>query len=242
MDTKYRSTAIELMDDFGMQGEELTDALEKIAWINRVLGGNKLSVSAVQQIARKYPGRTLHILDLGCGNGDMLRAIAEMGKQEGFRFRLTGVDANPFTVAHAESVSAGYDNISYACDDILAMNADQLSCDVVLLTLTLHHFTDREIVQLLRQLQQHTRLAIVINDLQRSRLAYRLFELLSFAFRLGKVNRVDGRLSILRGFKRAELEAFARQLNTKQHTIQWKWAFRYRWIIKGYERKDQDSQ
>ncbi len=244
VDTKYRSETTELMDDFGMQGAELTDALEKIAWINRVLGGNKLSVTAVKKIAQAHKERRLHVLDLGCGNGDMLRAIADRAKEENLDFRMTGIDANPFTVLHAVNRSEGYTHLEYLCRDMLEMDFREVSCDIVLLTLTLHHFTDEQIVTLLTQLLQHTRLAIVINDLHRSRLAYGLFVLLSKVFRLGRVNSIDGRLSILRGFKRLELEQLARKLklNKNQYSIRWKWAFRYQWIITTYERNDQDSK
>jgi hypothetical protein len=38
-------------------------------------------------------------------------------------------------------------------------------------------------------------------------------------------------VSILRGFKKKELQAFSKQLNLTKYTIDWKWAFRYQWII-----------
>lgn len=221
------------MDDFGMQGAELTDALERIAWINRILGGNKLTTDAVRKLAMAHPGRPIRILDLGCGNGDMLRALGDMGKKEGLTFRMHGIDANPFTVVYAQRLSSAYPEVSYACGDMLEMDWKGQEWDIVLLTLTLHHFTDEQIKDLLQRVLQHTHMAIVVNDLQRSRLAYRLFGLLSFVFRLGRVNSIDGRLSILRGFKRAELEQLAKQLKIKKHTIRWKWAFRYQWIITG---------
>ena len=40
----------------------------------------------------------------------------------------------------------------------------------------------------------------------------------------------DGLTSILRGFKREELESFSNILQVKPQ-IKWKWAFRYQWII-----------
>ena len=40
----------------------------------------------------------------------------------------------------------------------------------------------------------------------------------------------DGLISILRGFKREELESFSNILQVKPQ-IKWKWAFRYQWII-----------
>lgn len=74
-------------------------------------------------------------------------------------------------------------------------------------------------------------MGIVINDLHRSKLAYRLFELICFVFNLNNMGRKDGLVSILRGFKKRELEAFSEKINLKNDTINWKWAFRYQWII-----------
>jgi hypothetical protein len=73
---------------------------------------------------------------------------------------------------------------------------------------------------------------MVINDLERSALAYRLFQALCFVFRLNEMSKKDGLISILRGFKREELEQFSKKANFKNYSIQWKWAFRYQWIIR----------
>jgi hypothetical protein len=73
---------------------------------------------------------------------------------------------------------------------------------------------------------------MVINDLERSALAYRLFQALCFVFRLSEMSKKDGLISILRGFKREELEQFSKKANFKNYSIQWKWAFRYQWIIR----------
>jgi hypothetical protein len=77
----------------------------------------------------------------------------------------------------------------------------------------------------------NTNVGIVINDLHRSAVAYRLFQALCFVFQLNDMSREDGLVSILRGFKKAELEQYSKKLQLKKYTIQWKWAFRYQWII-----------
>ena len=43
--------------------------------------------------------------------------------------------------------------------------------------------------------------------------------------------REDGLISVLRAFKRKDLEAISRQIKAK-YSVQWKWAFRYLWILK----------
>ncbi len=233
INTKYRTNESEIMDDFALEGETLRDALDKIAKINRLLGGNQLTLQGVQQLLKGISkSKTITIVDVGCGNGDMLRALADFGKQNNYRFKLIGIDANAFAMAHAEALSKAYENISYQCEDIFEAEFKMLQYDIVLCTLTLHHFKDEEILSLMKVFYQNASVGIVINDLQRSAIAYRLFQALCFVFQLNEMSREDGLVSILRGFKKAELEHYSKELQLKKYTIQWKWAFRYQWIIR----------
>ena len=161
--------------------------------------------------------QTLTILDVGCGNGDMLRFLAKYAKQNNITLNLIGIDANAFTINYAQVLSENYPNISYRCQDIFSEAFNQVTCDILLCTLTLHHFNNNQIETLLRQFTKQSRVGVVINDLHRSKLAYRLFQLIGFLFQLNPMSRQDGLISILRGFKKKELEAFAKNTNaTKQ--------------------------
>ena len=232
-DTTYRSTAPEIMDNFNMEGEVLRDALDKIASINRLLGGNKVTLEGIKFLLKAQPKSTIiRITDIGCGNGDMLRALADYARINQLNFVLTGIDANNFTVEHARSLSAGYTNISFQCQDIFDNLNKHEPADIILCTLTLHHFKDKEIITLLQSFQNTARLGFVINDLQRSAIAYYLFLGLCFIFRLNEMSREDGLISILRGFKKTDLLLFSKTLGLKNYFIKWKWAFRYQWIVK----------
>ena len=231
IDTTHRSDAPEIMDDFAMEGEILRDALDKIASINRLLGGNKVTLDGVKKlIATKPADYVFRITDIGCGNGDMLRALADYGSEHQVKFILKGIDANNFTISHARNLSAAYENISYDCIDIFDDKNEE--CDIMLCTLTLHHFKDQEIVGFLANYLKLAIVGIVINDLHRSALAYYLFTALCFVFGLNHMSKQDGLVSILRGFKREDLALYSKQLQLKNCSIKWKWAFRYQWIIK----------
>jgi 2-polyprenyl-3-methyl-5-hydroxy-6-metoxy-1,4-benzoquinol methylase len=233
VDTTQRSTAPEMMDDFQMEGEILRDALDKIASINQLLGGNKVTLQGVKSlISDRSNQQTVRITDIGCGNGDMLRALADYALRHDLNFILKGIDANRYTIEHARNLSAAYPHISYCCTDIFDEKSKIDHCDILLCTLTLHHFTDQEIIALLQRFSETASLGFVINDLQRSALAYHLFQALCFVFRLNYMSREDGLVSILRGFKRADLRSYAKKLNLKNSLIRWKWAFRYQWIVK----------
>ena len=232
INTKHRTNAIEIMDDFTLEGEILREALDKIAKINQLLGGNNLTLQGVLHLLSKESTKNeVIIVDVGCGNGDMLRSLAVYANKNDLNFKLIGIDANQFTIEHAESLSKHYRNISYRCEDIFDDNFKSLKYDILLCTLTMHHFKDDEIAQLLSIFKSNATIGIVINDLQRSTIAYRLFQALCYIFRLNKMSKDDGLVSILRGFKKEELEAFSNKLSFQQYTIEWKWAFRYQWII-----------
>jgi 2-polyprenyl-3-methyl-5-hydroxy-6-metoxy-1,4-benzoquinol methylase len=233
INTKKRSNAVEIMDDFALEGETLRDALDKIAKINQLLGGNKLTLQGVAKLLENTSKDTeIKIVDIGCGNGDMLRYLADFAKKNNWNFDLVGVDANNFTINHAVSLSKQYSTISYLCEDILETKFDNLKYDIVLCTLTLHHFKVDEIERLLAQFYKNATIGIVVNDLHRSVISYRLFQALCFVFQLNKMSKEDGLVSILRGFKRSELIAISKKLNFKKYTINWKWAFRYQCIVK----------
>lgn len=220
------------MDDFSMEGIELAETLQTIAAINQLLGGNRLTLNGLKKLIKTTDStQTLSICDVGCGNGDMLREIAKFGQANGYSFKLTGIDANPFTIKEARRLSENYPNIHYCCEDVLIKPESELNNDIVLFTLFLHHFNDVEVKNIIHSFLTNTSIGIIINDLHRSAVSYRLFQLVCFVFRLKKMPRTDGLLSILKGFKKKELIHFSKKIIAKKQTIQWKWAFRYQWII-----------
>lgn len=232
LNTKHRIDQQEIIDDFTMEGDVLREALDKIARINQLLGGNKLTLSGVKKLVSKHLNAgKITIVDVGCGNGDMLRALADYGSKNNLNFVLIGIDANNFTIQHATDLSKEYPNISYRCLNIFDKVFQELKYDIVLCTLTLHHFKEEEILCLTSTFYTNASFGVVINDLHRSAIAYRLFQALCFVFKLNVISREDGLISILRGFKKEELVHFSKNNNFKKYSIQWKWAFRYQWII-----------
>ena len=231
IDTTYRSIDSEIMDDFNLKGDVLRDTLDKLGNINKWLGGNRITLKGISNLLKNQPkDKVYHIVDLGCGHGDLLRIIANWGKAHHYNFQLTGIDANLDAVNYAKQLSVNHHNITYRCLDVFSDEFNNICCDIILATLFLHHFKDEEIIKLLEIFQQSTTTGIVINDLQRSKLAYLLFQGLGL-FISNKMVKEDGLTSIKRAFKKVELVRFSDQLQLNSH-IKWQWAFRYQWIIK----------
>ena len=230
IDTKHRSKDIEIMDNLDMSGDILIDSLDKIAMINQWLGGNNLTIKAVLDLLKDRPNdKAISIVDLGCGNGDMLRALAKLGKKRGYKFELLGIDANKATIDYAIELSEGYDNISYIPQDVLSEEFQSIKYDIALCTLFLHHFEDEVALNFVQSLEKQATIGVIVNDLHRHPLAYFSFQLITL-FVNNHMMKEDGKLSILKGFKRKDFEKFALQLNSRSR-IRWRWAFRYQWII-----------
>lgn len=230
INTKHRSTDLELMDDLDMQGEFLISSLDQLAIINKLLGGNSVTIGGLKKLLENRPkDKVISIVDLGCGSGDMLRKVAEYGKKNGYQFQLLGIDANDATIAYAKQLSSAYPEINFIQQDVLAEEFKTHRYDIAMCTLFLHHFEDAVALNFVKILLRNARFGVLINDLHRHKMAYYLFKAVTFGIK-NKMTRQDGLTSILKAFKREDFERFSREIEHKS-TITWHWAFRYQWII-----------
>jgi len=231
VDTSNRSSKTEIMDDFTLEGVLLRDTLDKLETINRLLGGNSVTISGLKKILKNQSkNKTITIVDLGCGNGDILRDVAQFGRKNNYSFKLTGIDANLAAIEYAKELSKDYSELNFKKIDVFSEDFKEQSFDIVLCTLFLHHFKNEELIPFLKTITEKATIGIVVNDLHRHRLAYYLFKLIGF-FIKNEMVREDGLTSILRAFKKKDLENIAKELNV-HFSVQWKWAFRYLWILK----------
>ncbi len=232
INTQYRSTLPEIMDEFDLQGDDLRQVLRIIDRINAVLGGDRVTINGIKKLIRQKPDQQhFRIIDLGCGSGATLRKIADHFKHHPQEIKLIGIDANHHTIDIAQELSQEYHNIRYLAEDIFSENLLSTKCDIAISCLTMHHFKDGQLMTIIQRLLKLSHIGIVINDLHRHEWAYRLFQLYCRFFVDHTIAANDGKVSILRGFKRADLERYARELNLKKWEVRWFWAFRYQWII-----------
>ncbi len=227
----YRSMQPELMDDLQFKGAEMEQLLSDLKRVNSWLGGNSVTLEGIKKLlsVRSWEA-PLRILDVGCGDGALLRYCADWFEQNNIPCKLTGIDANPYIVEIACKRSTAYTNIEYFHINVFSEEIDQFHCDIVLFTLFLHHFSNEEIIHILKNSLKKAKVGVVVNDLERNRIAYYLFGLFSYFFVSTRTARHDGLLSICRAFKKRELQQLSNKL-TGKHQIKHEWAFRLQWII-----------
>ncbi|MGB5555647.1 MAG: methyltransferase domain-containing protein [Flavobacteriaceae bacterium] len=228
---KNRSEQLEILDDFQENAESLKLVFDDINRVNRLLGGYSITIREIAKLIEIHSKENYTLIDLGCGDGDMLREIVRFCRQKKIKVKCIGIDLNEDALHLARKASLEFPEIEYVHQNILHLNTNDLNCDIIVTTLTMHHFTDTQLLIFLHKFIELASIGIIINDLQRSYWAYYLFKGFRRIFIKTKVAKTDGLISITRGFVKADLERYAKKLPSVSHSIQWKWAFRYVWVM-----------
>ena len=227
-----RAAGPELMDDLTLASDALRQNLDELETINTWLGGYAPVLDALSRLRPRFPaGRPLRVADLGSGGGDTLRQIARWARKKGIAVELTGIDANEFMLEYAAGKSAEYPEIGYRQFDIFSPEFQAQPYDVLTCSLFCHHFSDAELVTLLRQWQQQAGVAVVINDLHRHWLAYHSIKWLTRLLGGSYLVQHDAPLSVARAFRHADWVALLAQAGIARYELRWRWAFRWQVII-----------
>lgn len=197
-----RSTQPELMDqglDAALQARVLAD----LAAVNRWTLTHRPVLQFLRQgWARVPPGQTLTVLDVGCGQGDLLRAVWQLGARQQRGLRLIGLDLQPHSTAAARQATPAAMGIEFVTGDLFAYLPHEV--DYIVSSQLAHHLDDVQLVSFLYWLQAHARRGWCIADLRRHWLPYLAYPWLARAARWHHVVRIDGTRSIARACTLAE--------------------------------------
>lgn len=162
--------------------------------------------------------RPLHIVDVGCGQGDMLRYIARWARRASVPVRLCGIDLNPYAARAASTIDPEGVSIEWITSDAFSFSPPS-GIDVVISSLFTHHLSDDEIVRFLRWMEGEARYGWFINDLHRAVLPYQLFGLLAWAARWHPFVQHDGPISFRRSFREQDWNRYLAQAGIDPSTV-----------------------
>jgi 2-polyprenyl-3-methyl-5-hydroxy-6-metoxy-1,4-benzoquinol methylase len=152
--------------------------------------------------------RSFRLIDVGFGDGDVLRVIARWARRRGIAAELVGVDLNANSVKAARHATPPNLAIDYRAGDY----ADQAGpWDFVFSSQVTHHMSDTQLLAFLRWMETEARRGWLICDLHRLAFAHWGFPILARLLRVHRIVREDGQLSIARSFRKSEWEAYLRQ-------------------------------
>lgn len=218
-----RSYQKELMDGDDIPFADMAQTLEELNVVNTRLGGHAITLKGVKQMAGTTP---VTICEIGCGGGDNLFAIHKRYTRENIPVRFIGIDLNPECIAYAREKYAGIP-CEWICSDYALVKWEDKKPDIIFSSLFCHHFTDEQLVFMLKWLRQYSNKGFFINDLHRHWLAYYLIKYITRFFSRSYLVKNDACLSVARSFRKEDWERLFREAGVGEYTISWQWAFRY---------------
>jgi 2-polyprenyl-3-methyl-5-hydroxy-6-metoxy-1,4-benzoquinol methylase len=194
--------------------------------VNRVTLTHRPTLRWLQQAVAALPrDRTISILDVACGHGDLLRAIAKWAGKRGLAVSLEGIDLNPRSSDVAAAATPTDMPISYRTGDVFAYQP-ATKPDLIVTSQFTHHLTDDDITRFLAWIDRTAERGWFIADLHRHAVAYYGFPLLARLAGWHRIVRQDGQISVARSFRRVDWVGLLERANLRA-TITWWLPFRY---------------
>lgn len=188
------------MDDPALDAATYTEVLHDLAQVNSVTLARRPTLDFLSRAVGER--KRFRLLDVGFGDGDMLRAIRSWADRRGIEAELVGIDLNSRSVAAARDRTPPAMEIDYRTGDYADLAGEGWDC--VVSSLVAHHMTRDQLVQFLRFMDREARMGWLVNDLRRSRFAWLGYPLLARLMNWHPIVRHDGRLSIARSYRREE--------------------------------------
>ncbi|GGH12499.1 methyltransferase domain-containing protein [Sphingobacterium alkalisoli] len=227
-DFSKRSYDRELLDDPLMPFEQIKQTMRELNIINTWLGGHRVTVKGLRELLNGK--RQISICEIGCGGGDNLAVLHGWCQQHGIEATFTGIDINPHSIAFAKEVY-GELGIEFVCSDYRA-NALSTKPDIFFNSLFCHHFTENELIDMLKWMRINSRIGFFINDLHRHPVAYYSIKWLTKLLSKSSLVKNDAPLSVRRGFKKAEWIKLFDSAGLPLASPRWEWAFRHLIVCK----------
>jgi len=184
--------------------EDFRACLRSLEQINLWLLGYRPTLAWLKRLPPAFRNHGLrhpvHIVDVGCGGGDLLRQIARWALHRNITVQLTGIDLNPYAARAAAESTPKKLGIAWITGNALEYRPEK-PVDIVVSSLMTHHLEDAEIVALLRWMEATAQVGWFINDLERSERSSRLFGWVERIAGWHRFVRHDGPVSFRRAFR-----------------------------------------
>jgi SAM-dependent methyltransferase len=202
----------ELMDG-DVSYEDFRDCMRSLETVNRWLLGYRPTLAWLERLPHGMRD-PVHIVDVGCGGGDLLRKIAGWARKRGTAVLLTGIDLNPSAGRAAAESTPKELGITWVTGDAMVYRPEK-PVDIVVSSLTAHHLENEQIVSLLQWMEATVQAGWFINDLERAKWSSRIFGWLRWHWLV----RHDGPISFRRAFRKEDWVTLLAAAEISQETV-----------------------
>jgi SAM-dependent methyltransferase len=204
LDFRRRSHEQEWLDRDDIDPADLRAVLRDLARFNTAFFGHSPILKWLARVlGRDRNGSGPTILDVGCGYGDLLRAIRRWSNKRSLKPTLLGVDLNPETIRIAREATDQADQIDFAVMDAFDLPPGR-RFDIIVSSLVAHHLSDEKLRDFLVLLERSSTQGWLIYDLQRHRILYEVIGATSRLAGLHPMVTKDGQISVMRSLTRKE--------------------------------------
>jgi SAM-dependent methyltransferase len=227
---RQRSLELEHLDKGDYTPEEYEGCMVELRRVNRWLGDSRaLARSVLPDIGndlKRDAAREFSLLDVGAGTGELLREAAAWARGQNLKSRLVGLELNVRSARGILEESRAYGEIAAVRGDALALPFGDGAFDYVMCSLFTHHFRDEECVRVLREMSRVAARRVYCIDLHRHPVAYYFYTTAGRLLLHNRLVREDGALSILRGFRSAELQRLAERAGLSNSKVERRFPYR----------------
>ncbi len=239
---EQRVVEAELMDQPDLSPHLHRQALAGLRRVNWWSGTASVLWRQMERLARERRLRSLSILDLACGGGDVALALRRRAAQAGLSVRIHGHDKSETAIDHArQSASeAGFGDLAFETCDVLEPSSSETleaargmdpgagrSFDVVYSSLFLHHLSESDGERLLRRMATLGSQLLMVDDLCRSAAGYWLAQVGCQLLSRSRIVHVDGPMSVRAAFRESEALALAARAGWQDARLERHWPQRF---------------
>lgn len=171
--------------------EEALPNLAELVRINRDFGGHSTIRKTLADVVPN--GDKFTLLDIGAASGDSARLLQRLYP----RASIISLDHSPVNLQAAPPPKL--------IADAFALPVPPESFDYVFCSLFLHHFSEEQVVGLLRNFYHVARRALLVCDLERHIVSYCFLPVTKWFFGWQRITLHDGPTSVRAGFRSNEL-------------------------------------
>jgi hypothetical protein len=206
-----RNLRDELLDLDEAPFEEVKDSLNDVQTVNRYLSGYRVLLHHAEKFLKSHnENRPVTILDAATGSADQPIALVKLARKLNIPVKIFAIDINFKMIRFAREMTAEFPEIQLIQCDVLSLPFRESSIDLAINNLSLHHFSKEMAVAILGAIYKISRLGVIVNDLNRSRIAHAVIFVLTRLFTKNRLTRYDAPVSVMNAFTPDEFCELAR--------------------------------